>query len=531
MKNLTYVRLIETLVADIISSYEKISDRPITLPIPVFDISEKLFRLRIDAEKLKGKLAHTAGLIIPEKRWMILNNELDQARLNFTIAHELGHWLIDSKSLGLSDSENLLSYPLANREPAIQEGLANYFAGALLMPKFILAGEARRYKGFGNLQLMALASKFGVSINAMSIRLSEIKQELTDLKTPLQLYEPLEYSDMYRATKNRWKYTIVNANYSIIDHNLYRKLRSLKDQSVYLYVIWPREKLEHVETLLEFQCIDGLISTNDIQGKSVAHYLGTDPSVRFVDIENGLWLDNLEESGGDLKNKALVFFPREDEQLTFLKKEILNVNQFIEAPVKLNYRKDAKHFIESAKMIGKRVVITTGCFDLITNAHVRFLKRAKACGDLLIVGIEDDNRVRALKGTFRPVNTIAQRIELMEAFQFVDFTFVISGSPKVELRRFYTKLHSYLKADILAISENDPNMQERKEEIEAGGGMLAIVSQIEEGSTTSLLRQFLGETEFSDIVYISRYKVKDYLLNHDRHWRQLAMPLDLKPKS
>jgi D-glycero-beta-D-manno-heptose 1-phosphate adenylyltransferase len=526
MKNLTYIRLVETLAADIISSYEKRSSKPITLPIPAFDISEKLFHLRIDTEKLRGKLARTSGMIIPEKRWIILNNELDQARLNFTIAHELGHWLIDSTGRGLSDGENLLTYPLANREPVIQEGLANYFAGALLMPKSLLIPEARRYKGIGNFQLMALASKFGVSINAMSIRLGEIGNELDSSKTPLRLYEPVEYSDMYLGIKRRWKYTIVNANYSIIDHNLRRKLQSLKNQSNYLYVMWPREKLEYVETLLEFQCIDGFISEDNLHANRAAHYLGTDPSIRFVEIENGLWLDNLEGSHEDLKNDAFVFFPREDEQLTFLKREIRNVNQYIETPFRLNHRKEAKRFIEAAKATGKRVVITTGCFDLITNAHVRFLKRAKASGDILIVGLEDDNRVRAFKGRFRPVNTIAQRLELMEAFQFVDFAFVICGSPKLELKKFYAKLHQYLRADILAVSENDPNIRDRREEIESGGGTLAIVSQIEESTTTSLLRQFLAETELSDIVYISRHTIKDYLLKNDRPWSQLVMPIE-----
>jgi len=159
---------------------------------------------------------------------------------------------------------------------------------------------------------------------------------------------------------------------------------------------------------------------------------------------------------------------------------------------------------------------------------VRFLKRAKAVADVLVIGLEDDNRVRAFKGEFRPVNTISQRVELMDAFKFVDFTFVISGSPKFDLKPFYTRLHSDLRADFLAVSENDSNMKDRKEEIEAGGGRLAVVSQLEENSTTSLLRQFLAETGFSDIVYVSRYRVKDYLVNKGHHWRQLILPMDLK---
>ncbi len=531
MKNLTHERLVEELVNEIISLYEEKSARPILLPIPVLDIAEKLFHLRVDTEKLRGKLSHTAGIIIPQKHWLILNNELNPARLNFTIAHELGHWLIDSRTLGLTNNDNLLTYPLASRKPADQEKLANRFAAELLMPKSILLNEVYKHKGLGNLQLMALAAKFGVSIEALSIRLGEIKADLNDLGNPLRLYETTEYSESSYAVRNKWKYTIVAADYSIIDHNLHRKLKSFKDRSDYLYVIWPREKVGQIEALLEFQCIDGFISAGQLHENNIEDYLGGDPSIQFVNLENGLWLESLENSTDKFQNQALVFFPRgNDDQLTFLKKEVLNINQFIDTPFKLNYRRDAKQFIKAAKSLGKRVVIVTGCFDLITNAHVRFLKRAKAAGDILVVGLEDDNRVREFKGRFRPVNTIAQRIELMDAFQFVDFTFVISGSPKQEIKQFYTKLHCDLRADILAVSENDTNMQDRKAEIEAGGGRLAIVSQIEESSSTSLLRQFLAETEFSDVVYISRFKIKDYLSSHSKHWSQLVLPLDLKTK-
>lgn len=526
MKNYTYIRLIENLVADIITIYEKVYKKPISIPIPVIDIAEGIFHLRVDTEKLKGKLARKAGVIIPEKRWMILNSNLDQPRLNFTVAHELAHWLIDTRSLGLTIDDDLLTYPLASRNPRIQETLANYFAATLLMPKHLLANEVQKYEGFGTIQLMALSSMFNVSTRAMAIRLGEIRNELDSIKAPIRLLEPLEYGEINRRNVKRWKYIVVNADFSIVDHNLHRKLQTLKEHSDNLYVIWSMEETERIETLLEFHCIDGFIYANNSTENSIKHFLGSDPAIRFVDLDNGLWLDHLNGLKKDLSNKSLVFFPRSDEKLSYEQKELLDINRYIDTPVKLNYREDAKKFIEAAQAMGKRVVIVTGCFDLITNAHVRFLKRAKAVADILVVGLEDDNRVRAFKGEFRPVNTISQRVELMDAFKFVDFTFVISGSPKFEIKQFYTRLHSDLKADILAVSENDSNMQDRKEEIEAGGGRLAIVSQIEESSTTSLLRQFLTETELSDIVYVSRYKVKDYLINRGNHWRQLVLPMD-----
>ncbi len=272
MKNYTHIRLIENLVDEILILYQREYKRHIPIPIPVVDIAEGLFHLRVDIEKLKGKLARTAGIIIPEKRWIILNSELDQPRFNFTIAHELAHWLIDTKSLGHTTNGEVLTYPLGSRNPRVQETLANYFAAALLMPKQLLANEARKYEGYGALQLMALSSKFNVSTKAMSIRLNEIRNELDAIKTPVRLWEPQEYSNVGRQEVKRWKFTVVNIDFSVVDHNLYRKMKAIKEQSDNLYVIWSKDVTESIETLLEFQYIDGFIATGNAKENAIKHY-------------------------------------------------------------------------------------------------------------------------------------------------------------------------------------------------------------------------------------------------------------------
>jgi D-glycero-beta-D-manno-heptose 1-phosphate adenylyltransferase len=144
---------------------------------------------------------------------------------------------------------------------------------------------------------------------------------------------------------------------------------------------------------------------------------------------------------------------------------------------------------------------------------------------VLVVGIEDDVRVKAFKGAYRPVNTISQRVELMEALEFVDYTFVIKGSPKQDIKSFYTRLHRTLQADVLAVSEGDPNLKDRQEEIEAAGGYLLVVSRMEEGSSTSLIRRVLAETEFSDLVYVSKKSLKNHITENQNSWYQLALPM------
>ena len=77
-----------------------------------------------------------------------------------------------------------------------------------------------------------------------------------------------------------------------------------------------------------------------------------------------------------------------------------------------------------AQLLGlqnKRIVLTNGCFDILHIGHVRYLQKAKSQGDILIVGVNSDHSVRALKGPQRPVNTELDRVELLMALACVDY--------------------------------------------------------------------------------------------------------------
>lgn len=70
---------------------------------------------------------------------------------------------------------------------------------------------------------------------------------------------------------------------------------------------------------------------------------------------------------------------------------------------------------------GKRLVFTNGCFDLLHKGHVTYLERARAQGDALVVALNSDASVRRLKGTGRPLNSLADRAEVIAALEAVDF--------------------------------------------------------------------------------------------------------------
>ena len=82
---------------------------------------------------------------------------------------------------------------------------------------------------------------------------------------------------------------------------------------------------------------------------------------------------------------------------------------------------------------GKRLVVTNGCFDLLHLGHVRYLRAARALGDVLAVGLNGDQSVRELKGADRPINNERDRAELLAALEEVDFVAIF---PEVRATRF-----------------------------------------------------------------------------------------------
>lgn len=73
---------------------------------------------------------------------------------------------------------------------------------------------------------------------------------------------------------------------------------------------------------------------------------------------------------------------------------------------------------------GRRVVFTNGCFDLLHRGHIRYLERARALGDLLVVAVNSDASVRQLKGAGRPVVPGAERAEVLAALASVDLVLI-----------------------------------------------------------------------------------------------------------
>lgn len=95
-------------------------------------------------------------------------------------------------------------------------------------------------------------------------------------------------------------------------------------------------------------------------------------------------------------------------------------------------RKDLKKELEGLKEQGKRIVFTNGCFDILHVGHVRYLREAKALGNVLVVGINSDDSVGMLKPG-RPVNPQDQRAEVLASLVMVDYVTVFDEETPYDL--------------------------------------------------------------------------------------------------
>jgi rfaE bifunctional protein nucleotidyltransferase chain/domain len=135
---------------------------------------------------------------------------------------------------------------------------------------------------------------------------------------------------------------------------------------------------------------------------------------------------------------------------------------------------------------GKRVVFTNGCFDLLHPGHIRYLAKARALGDVLIVAINSDRSVRELKGKGRPILNEQERAEVLSGLESVDFVTVFDEETPRELI-------ATILPDLL-VKGGDWTIDKivGREEVEAAGGQVLSLPYLEGQSTSEIIRRILS---------------------------------------
>ncbi len=137
------------------------------------------------------------------------------------------------------------------------------------------------------------------------------------------------------------------------------------------------------------------------------------------------------------------------------------------------------------KQEGKKIVFTNGCFDLLHRGHIECLKKAKEMGDLLVVGLNSDSSVKALKGEKRPILTEAERALIISSLSFVDYVVVFSEETP-------ESLIGSLVPDVL-VKGGDYQIEEivGRETVWEAGGEVLCVSLVEGCSTDALIERIV----------------------------------------
>ena len=93
---------------------------------------------------------------------------------------------------------------------------------------------------------------------------------------------------------------------------------------------------------------------------------------------------------------------------------------------------ELKTVVDDLKSGGKKVVFTNGCFDIIHIGHVRYLKEAKALGDVLVIGLNSDKSVSSIKSN-RPINPQNHRAEVLSSLEMVDYVVLFDEETPYDL--------------------------------------------------------------------------------------------------
>ena len=253
--------------------------------------------------------------------------------------------------------------------------------------------------------------------------------------------------------------------------------------------------LTHAEVLLITRGKDGMMLYQnkeepvdiDTQAKEVFDVTGAGDTVVSVlgmalaigfNYKDSAWLSNMAASivVGKVGTATVTL----NEINEYLQEEMLRTSHTI---LKLE---ELKKIVSLAKSTGKTIVFTNGCFDIIHGGHIEFLQKAKAMGDLLVVGLNSDDSVRELKGEGRPIKSERERANIISALKYVDYITIFDDDTPEEVIR-------EVRPDIL-VKGDDYKMDEvvGREIVEGYGARVELIPIVHGLSTTGTVEKILA---------------------------------------
>jgi len=149
---------------------------------------------------------------------------------------------------------------------------------------------------------------------------------------------------------------------------------------------------------------------------------------------------------------------------------------------KIVSREELQRLVADWRSSGDRIVLANGCFDLLHVGHVRYLHAARELGGKLIVAVNADASVRALKGEGRPLMPADERAEILASLADVDAVVIFSEN---DVRAIIREIRPHFHAK--GTDYTAESVPER-DEVEACGGRVVIVGDAKNHSVTEIIR-------------------------------------------
>ena len=133
----------------------------------------------------------------------------------------------------------------------------------------------------------------------------------------------------------------------------------------------------------------------------------------------------------------------------------------------------------------KKIVLVGGCFDILHPGHIIFLEKSKQVGDVLVVMLESDEKIKKIKGENRPIHNQKARALVLKALKFVDEVILL---PNLKSEQEYDRIIKKIKPSIIAVTFGDPDIHHKKRSAKLVGAKLKfVVRRLKNHATSSLL--------------------------------------------
>lgn len=148
-------------------------------------------------------------------------------------------------------------------------------------------------------------------------------------------------------------------------------------------------------------------------------------------------------------------------------------------------REEMKEIRQQLKAEGKQVVFTNGCFDILHAGHVDYLNKARACGDVLILGLNSDASVTRIKGDKRPIVPEQERAFILAGLKAVDYVTLFQEDTPAEI------INDLIPDVLIKGADWALDKIVGRDVVEAHGGKVSTIQFVNDTSTTNIIKTVL----------------------------------------